>query len=97
VSFKYVQDTYGVPAEYGRLVSMKGRTGIIIKDCGQHIGVNFDDTKPGHVSHCHPTWEMTYLGMSKPRKMTRGQKRYRDYLEVAECYENFAQYIGVRS
>lgn len=29
----------------------------------------------------------------KPQKLTRSQKRYRDYLEVSDCYENFHHYL----
>lgn len=29
----------------------------------------------------------------KPPKLTRGQQRYRDYLEVADCFESFGQWL----
>ena len=61
--FNYIRTHYGVPAELGRIVEMNGRRGVIVKDCGAHIGVNFEDDKPHVVSPCHPTWEMQYLGM----------------------------------
>jgi hypothetical protein len=54
--------------------------------------VNFDEDKPGHISHCHPAWEIEYKGMAKVRKMTRSQRRYKDYLR-SECEESFSWWI----
>jgi len=93
MSFEYVRNSYDVPAEYGRLVTVDGKDGIIIEDRGHYIGVNFDDAKPGVVSNCHPTWEVVYKGIGQPRKLTRSQQRYRDFLRVAECYDNFISYL----
>lgn len=61
--YKYVREHYGVPAETGRVVKVEGKRGVIIKDCGHYIGVNFDDDRPGEVSQCHPTCEVEYLGI----------------------------------
>lgn len=94
MSYEYVKQYYGVPAEYGRVVVVDGRPGIIIKDLGHYIGVNFDDSKPGEVSTCHPTWEVIYKDMGTPRRLTRSQQRYRDYLDVSECYDNFKHYLN---
>ena len=48
--FDYINKTYGVNACIGRRVIVYGDPGTIIKDCGHHLGVNFDNRKPGHVS-----------------------------------------------
>lgn len=93
--FDYINKTYGVNACIGRRVIVYGMSGTIIKDCGHHLGVNFDNQKPGHVSRCHPTSMVEYLyEIVKPRKMTAGQRRYRDWLE-ADTGHSFANWIGV--
>ncbi len=90
---KYVRDTYGVPAQIGRRVIVSGRKGIISDDLGQYIGVNFDDDKPSVISPCHPTSEVEYLGMGTVRRLTRPQKRYADYLKVADLFDGFRDYL----
>ncbi len=96
MSFEYVKEYYGVPAEYGRRVLVYGKPGIIAADRGHYIGVNFDSDKPGVIMNAHPTSEVEYLDMGTVRKMTRSQRRYQEYREVADCYESFAAYLGVR-
>lgn len=92
----YVRETYGVPACIGRIVTYKGRKGVISEDRGNYIGVTFDDQKPGHVSNFHPkTEELVYGGMGKVRKMTRSQQRYQDYLRGEYC-ESFAEWLGIK-
>ena len=86
---EYVRETYHVPAEIGRMVKVNGRSGIIVEDRGNYIGVNFDDDKPGHIENAHPTWEVEYGEMGTIRQMTRRQARYADYLNVADCFETF--------
>lgn len=92
MSLEYVREQYKVPAEIGRRIRMDGRPGIIIADRGHYVGVNFDADKPGVVKNCHPTWRMEYLEMGEPRPMTRSQARYRRYVEVAECFDDFLQF-----
>ncbi len=95
--FEYVNEAYGVNACTGRRVTMNGRLGTIVKEMGPYIGVNFDDDKPGVASPCHPTWEMVYsVDVIEPRKMTRSQQNYRDYLDSAhfEGGDSFADYMG---
>jgi hypothetical protein len=89
----YVRIHYGVPAEIGRRVKVSGRAGIITAPRGQYIGVTFDDDKPWRVHNAHPTSEVEYLEMDTPRRLTRSQRRYRDYLEVADLYEDFRHYL----
>lgn len=92
--FDYINKTYGVNACIGRRVIVYGEPGTIIKDCGNHLGVNFDNRKPGHVSRCHPTSEVQYLDEFRaPRKMTAGQRRYQEYLD-ADSGQSFSEWIG---
>ena len=76
MDFEYIKNTYNVPAEKGRkILFQKKRKGIIVKDLGNHIGVNFSDRKAGHIESLHPVWEVEYLGIGKIRKMTKSQER----------------------
>ena len=94
--FQYVCDYYGVPACLNREVTMDGRTGVITASRGAHIGVTFDDGKPTTISVCHPTWKMAYGGIREPRKVTRSQRRYQEYLR-SEYDGSFAEWIGAKS
>lgn len=90
---QYAKDTYKVPADIGRRVTVDGKPGIIAADRGNYIGVNFDDCKPGDIRNCHPTWKVEYLEMGTIRKMTRSQRRYQEYLN-SESSLSFAEWIG---
>lgn len=90
---RYVRDYYGVPAEIGRRVTVGDRPGIITADRGAYIGVTFDDDKPTVISPCHPTSQVVYGEMGTPRPLTRSQRRYLDYLEVADVFEDFGHYL----
>ena len=92
---EYIRNYYGVPACIGRRVIVHGKPGIIYEDRGHYIGVNFDVDKPGVVFNAHPTDNVEYLEIGELRKMTKSQKRYRDYLEVADCFDSFADYLGI--
>jgi hypothetical protein len=89
----YVRRYYSVPAEIGRRVTVGGRPGIITADHGAYIGVTFDDEKPTMVRPCHPTSQVIYGEMGIPRALTRSQRRYLDYLEVADVFDNFRDYL----
>jgi len=90
---KYAKEYYGVPSDIGREVSYKNDSGIIYKDGGNYIAVNFDRDKPGIIKYIHPNDpDLKYLGMGKLRKMTRGQARYRRYLEYGEGFDNFLDF-----
>ena len=93
----YVRRYYGVPAEIGRKVTVGGRPGIITADRGAYIGVTFDDDKPTAVLPCHPTSQVVYGEMGTPRPLTRAQKRYLDYLDAADLYGSFADYLRART
>jgi hypothetical protein len=90
----YAKEHYGVPSDIGRRVVVDGKPGIIAADRGHHIGVNFDHHKPGHISPCHPTWRVEYQGMGRIRMMTRGQRRYQRYMEIAECFDSFRDFLN---
>lgn len=93
---EYARDYYNVPAYIGRRVSYNGKGGIIAEDRGNYIGVNFDQDKPGIISNIHPKEDgLVYLGMGKVRKMTRSQKRYKEYLR-SEVNESFAEWMGFK-
>ncbi len=93
MSCEYVKDYYRVPAEIGRRIEHDDNPGIIAEDRGHYIGVNFDKDKPGVVFNVHPTDNVKYLEMGIIRKMTRSQKRYQDYLKVADCFDDFWHYL----
>lgn len=93
-TFDYIKNHYGVPAEIGRRVTVYGEPGTIIADRGNYIGVNFDKSKPGKVSNCHPTDCVVYLDeIVAPRKMTRSQARYQRWLDVGDCFDNFKSFL----
>lgn len=89
---EYAQQYYKVPACIGRRVEINGRPGVIASDCGHHLGVNFDDDKPGRVERCHPTWRVKYLGMGKVRKPGRSQARYQRFLEYGDSFDSFIDF-----
>ena len=89
--FQYIQNHYKVPAEFGREIMFEGkRKGIIVKDKGNYLGVNFYDSKPGIVLPLHPTSEVEYLEtFGKIRKLTLSQRKYRQYLQSDSGYTFF--------
>ncbi|KKL24425.1 hypothetical protein LCGC14_2415450 [marine sediment metagenome] len=95
MSYEYVREYYGVPAEIGRRVEYRGRGGIIYKEGFNYVAINFDDMKPGKTLHIHPTDpSLEYLGMGVLRKMTRSQKRYQSYIDSdSDC--SFAEFLGI--
>ena len=93
--FEYINKTYGVDACVGRRVVVNGKPGTIIRDKGHYIGVNFDHDKPGKDLPAHPTWEVVYLDeVVAPRKPTRSQRRYQEYLEC-DFGQSFAEWLGI--
>ena len=96
VPFEYIVKTYNVPAEYGREILFEGkRKGVIVKDYGNYIGACFHDRKVTQISTLHPTSEVEYLGIVKPRKMSRSQLKYQEWRE-ADTGRSFAEYIGIK-
>lgn len=91
-NFEYIRKHYNVPAEIGRKVVVDGKRGVIIKDCGKYIGVNFDEDKPWQISNCHPAWRVEYLGLGKIRRRTRSQERYQRYLEHCDSFDSFIHF-----
>lgn len=89
----YAKEYYKVPADIGRKVTYNERPGIIYKDGGTYVAVNFDDEKPGLTHNIHPTDPgLKYLGIGEIRKMTRSQQRYRRYLEWNDCFDSFLEF-----
>ena len=69
---EYVRDHYKVPACIGRIVIYNGDQGVIARDGGHYIHVNFDKDKPGVTYTIHPTDpNLTYAGMGEVRKRTK--------------------------
>lgn len=91
---QYVRDYYGVPAEIGRRVTYKGKPGVIYKDGGNYIAVNFDEERPGDTVPIHPTDKnLVYLDeVGKVRRMTKSQKRYKRYLEFGDGFDSFIDF-----
>lgn len=97
MSCEYVRENYRVPAVIGRRVLVGGKPAIITADRGHYIGITFDSDNPHVIHNAHPTSDVEYLGMGQPRPLTRSQKRYQAYLEVADLYESFGQYLRAHS
>lgn len=77
-NFEFIRKAYGVPAEYGRRVTVGGRGGFIVEDMGSYIGITFDDQKVTQINPHHPTADgIVYGELGTPRRMTRGQREYR--------------------
>ena len=95
LNFDYIKKYYGVPACRGLRVLIDGKPGIIAESMGCYIGVLMDSDKPNNIMPYHPTSKVEYLGMGKVRQMTRSQLRYHEYLKVADCFESFADYLGI--
>ena len=90
---EYIRDYYNVPARVNVRIKYQGEGGIIWKDGGNHVCACMDSDKPGKTIYIHPTDpDLKYLEMGKPRKMTLGQKRYRLYLDIGDCYDSFMHF-----
>jgi hypothetical protein len=59
MSFKYIQDYYGVPAKRGQRVEWRGKSGVITSSTNQYINIRFDGDKET-TGPFHPTDEMKY-------------------------------------
>lgn len=93
---EYAKQYYGVPSDIGRRVEWRGNPGIIYRDGGNYVAVNFDSDKPGICSNIHPTDpDLKYLEIGKPRKMTRAQQNYQEYIR-SETSLTFAEWIGAK-
>ena len=98
MNFEYIKKHYKVLAEYGRRIEFEGkRKGTIIEDKGNYIGVNFDDKKPCNTETLHPTWEVKYLEMGKIRKATRGQIRYKEFMDADYFCGTFTEWLGINN
>ena len=89
---EYAREHYGVPACIGRRVVVCGKPGVIAKDNGHYLGINFDEGKSGLIKNAHPTYKVEYLGMGEVRKMTRSKRRYQGYLEFGDSFGGFIDF-----
>lgn len=90
----YVRQHYGVPACIGRRVIAYGKPGIIVKDCGHHIGIALDDDPKRRVGHYHPVDGIQYGEMAdklpKPAKRTNWDKFIDDDIDI-----DFHEWLGI--
>lgn len=97
MSFQYIQDYYGVPAQVGRRVEYqdgeKTVQGVITGCRNQYVVIHFDGDKKPRGCY-HPKDGITYLGMGKVPKMTASQKRYARYQSIADCFDSFKTFLG---
>lgn len=84
MDFNYIKNFYKIDVQMHQEVIVDGKKGVITKDMGSYIGVNFYDSLTVNPLPCHPTWEVTYLNSfnhNPPvKKQTASQKRYQEYL-----------------
>lgn len=86
----YVVQHYRVPAAIGRRVIAYGKPGIIVKDCGHHIGIALDEDPKRRVGHYHPVDGIEYGEMADklPKRPKRTNwDRYRDDEHPGEFHE----------
>lgn len=99
MNFQYIQDRYKVPAEMHREVVLDGKKGVITKDMGNYVGVNFYDEITADPLVCHPTWKMEYLDTFNRRppvkKLSRSQLRYREFLRD-DSGLSFKEWLGIK-
>src|SRR5258708_1544079 len=60
MSFKYIQDNYGVPAKRGQRVRSGGKLGTITSAMNQYINIRWDGDKNPRGPY-HPTHEIEYI------------------------------------
>jgi len=96
---EYCKKAYNVPADINRIVTYKGDQGIIFNDGGTYVSVNLDKDKPAYTINIHPTDDdLIYTdNFGTPRKLTRSQQRYNDYIDSVyyEAGDSFAMYLGI--
>lgn len=88
----YSSETYGVPSDIGRRVTVYGKPGIITADRGHYIGVTFDIDRPGTIRNAHPVDGVTYGEMGRIRKPSKYQARYQRYLEYGDGFRTFVDF-----
>lgn len=96
---EWINNYYGLSISIGQDLLHGNRKGTVVEDQGNYIGVIFHDDEKRGVNTCHPTSGITYLesktDLKKLRpKNWRSKQRYRDYLEVSDCYDSFKHYLS---
>lgn len=98
--FEYINKRYKVQAKIFLEVVVDGKKGVITKDMGNYIGVNFYDNPTVYPLPCHPTWNVEYLTTlnNKPpiKKITASQRRYQAYKD-ADTDLSFKQWLGIKT
>lgn len=98
--FDWIKNYYKVPADMYREVVVDGKKGVITKDMGNYIGVNFYDNITSDPFPCHPTWKVEYLesfNENPPiKKQTPSQRRYKAFLE-ADSSLSFREWLGIKN
>lgn len=69
--------------------------------CRELVSQSFmKEFPPSEISGGDPIFIVTAQGIDAvtlesppPPKLTRGQKRYREYLEVSDCFDDFKHYL----
>lgn len=97
MSFQYIKDYYGVPAEMHREVIVSGKRGVITSDKGNYIGVTFYDRKDKSPLPCHPTSEVEYLDSFNPNppvnKNQKAKDRYDEFLSADWFSGSFGDWL----
>ena len=91
-------DRYGQGEQYRNHYVAGGND---VERCRTLVAQGYMREQPGgQLTGGMPVFSVTAAGIDAvalqsetPPKLTRSQKRYRDYLEVAECYEDFKHYL----
>lgn len=95
---EYVRNHYGVNACIGRRVIAYGKPGVIAEDRGHYVGILLDSDKPGMVNNYHPTDGIQYLDeIGVVRKMTRSQRRYKDFIDADWFDGTFSEWIALKA
>ena len=95
-SFNYIKQYYGVHPFIGQRVRHNGNGGIILKDRGNYLGVNFDSDCPTAICNVHPTDGVEYLERGEARQLSKkkmkAKQRYQRYLEYGDGFNNFLDF-----
>ncbi len=91
MGFKHIVKRYGVPACYGRAIVHGGRAGVIVREGGDYLVVNFDKDKPDAESLIHPEDGVEYGGLRpvRPRNLYREEPDLYFSVTCATCAHRY--------
>ncbi len=94
--FEYIKNFYGRELFLNQIVYYKGERGIVL-GATHYVEVNLDSDKPRHTVNIHPQDQnLEYTNKAGvPRKLTRSQKRYQEYID-SECCESFSEWLRIK-